>query len=57
MRKKLIFFLFLVTIGIVAGVFLFQDYNAPESAPAVMVKCGPTPPWIEVYHDGELTSE
>ena len=31
--------------------------NAPEFAPAVMVKCGPAPPWIEVYHDGELTSE
>lgn len=32
----------------------------PENNPAqtvVTVNRSPTPPWIEVYHDGELTSE
>lgn len=57
MAKKLVFLLLLVTIGIVAGVFLYRAYDASESAPAVMVKRSPVSPWIEVYHNGELTSE
>jgi len=37
-------------------VVLYHKYNISDVS-ALMVKCCPTPPWIEVYHDGELTSE
>ncbi len=35
----------------------YQAYNFTEEMTGVMVKCSPISPWIEVYHDGELTSE
>jgi len=61
MRKRPLFLL-LATIIISGTGFFINKYfpllnNSSEGIPAVLVKCGPTPPWIEVYHDGELTSE
>jgi len=31
--------------------------QTPDNQPTVTVKASPVSPWIEVYHDGELTSE
>lgn len=46
---------FLLTAAIALGLGIGHVVTA--AAPVVTVKVSPTPPWIEVYHDGELTSE
>jgi len=57
MVRRLLFCTILFGIGVIAGTGIYQAYDANTKVPGVLIKRSTIAPWIEVYHDGELTSE